>query len=153
MDVTTQLDVLNNGIFSDGKLPLFKEKLKEVNIPDIKKGQLKILQLNIGYMCNQTCSHCHVDAGPNRKDMMSVKVLKRNGQYQEINFDKVDHPNGPCFAVVASKFDLSYYLDPNVNPDLNVAFGKLPYEKKRLAAIEHFNIYGRKEGRLAVRPS
>ena len=77
MDVSTQLDVLNNGIFSDGKLPLFKEKLKEVNIPDIKKGQLKILQLNIGYMCNQTCSHCHVDAGPNRKEMMSMKVLKR----------------------------------------------------------------------------
>ena len=77
MDVSTQLDVLNNGIFSDGKLPLFKEKLKEVNIPDIKKGQLKILQLNIGYMCNQTCSHCHVDAGPNRKEMMSVKVLKK----------------------------------------------------------------------------
>ena len=77
MDVSTQLDVLNNGVFSDGKLPLFKEKLKEVNIPDIKKGQLKILQLNIGYMCNQTCSHCHVDAGPNRKEMMSMKVLKR----------------------------------------------------------------------------
>ena len=77
MDVSTQLDVLNNGIFSDGKLPLFKKKLKEVNIPDIKKGQLKILQLNIGYMCNQTCSHCHVDAGPNRKEMMSMKVLKR----------------------------------------------------------------------------
>ena len=77
MDVSTQLDVLNNGIFSEGKLPLFKEKLKEVNIPDIKKGQLKILQLNIGYMCNQTCSHCHVDAGPNRKEMMSMKVLKR----------------------------------------------------------------------------
>tara|TARA_B100000963_G_scaffold192616_1_gene167703 strand:- start:9 stop:1028 length:1020 start_codon:yes stop_codon:yes gene_type:complete len=77
MDVSSQLDVLNNGIFSDGKLPLFKKKLKEVNIPDIKKGQLKILQLNIGYMCNQTCSHCHVDAGPNRKEMMSMKVLKR----------------------------------------------------------------------------
>ena len=77
MDVSTQLDVLNNGIFSEGKLPLFKEKLKEVNIPDIKKGQLKILQLNIGYMCNQTCSHCHVDAGPNRKEMMSMKVLKK----------------------------------------------------------------------------
>ena len=77
MNVSKQLDILNNGIFSNGKLPLFKEKLKEVNIPDIKKGQLKILQLNIGYMCNQTCSHCHVDAGPNRKEMMSMKVLKR----------------------------------------------------------------------------
>ena len=62
MGVYKQLEVLKNGIFSNGKLPLFKDKLKEVNIPDIKKGQLKILQLNIGYMCNQTCSHCHVDA-------------------------------------------------------------------------------------------
>ncbi len=77
MGVSKQLEVLKNGVFSNGKLPLFKDKLKEVNIPDIKKGQLKILQLNIGYMCNQTCSHCHVDAGPSRKEMMSIEVLKR----------------------------------------------------------------------------
>jgi len=75
MDVSKQLEILKNGVFSNGKLPLFKDKLKEVNIPDIKKGQLKILQLNIGYMCNQTCSHCHVDAGPSRKEMMSMEVL------------------------------------------------------------------------------
>ena len=77
MGVYKQLEVLKNGIFSNGKLPLFKDKLKEVNIPDIKKGQLKILQLYIGYMCNQTCSHCHVDAGPRRKEMMSIEVLNR----------------------------------------------------------------------------
>ena len=75
MGVYKQLEVLKNGIFSNGKLPLFKDKLREVNIPDIKKGQIKILQLNIGYMCNQTCSHCHVDAGPSRKEMMSMEVL------------------------------------------------------------------------------
>ena len=74
--VSKQLEILNNGIFSNGKLPLFKEKLRETNIPILKKGELKILQLNIGYMCNQTCSHCHVDAGPTRKEMMSKEVLK-----------------------------------------------------------------------------
>ena len=74
--VSKQLEILNNGIFSNGKLPLFKEKLRENNIPILKKGELKILQLNIGYMCNQTCSHCHVDAGPTRKEMMSKEVLK-----------------------------------------------------------------------------
>ena len=74
MDVSKQLEILKNGVFSNGKLPLFKDKLKEVNIPDIKKGQLKILQLNIAYMCNQTCSHCHVDAGPSRKEMMRLEV-------------------------------------------------------------------------------
>ena len=29
-----------------------------------------------------------------------------------INFDKVDHPNGPCFALIASRFDVEYYLNP-----------------------------------------
>lgn len=87
-----------------------------------------------------------------KQDLLAVLDRLGFGSVQ-INFDKVDHPNGPCFAVVASKFDLSYYLDPNINPDLNIAFGKLPYEEKRLAAIEHFRVYGRKEGRLAVSPN
>ncbi len=34
------------------------------------------LQINLGYKCNQSCSHCHVDAGPNREEMMSMDILK-----------------------------------------------------------------------------
>ena len=43
--------------------------------PAIKRGSLKTLQINIGYKCNQTCKHCHVNAGPNRKEMMGDTTL------------------------------------------------------------------------------
>lgn len=45
--------------------------LKNTEFPDIKRNLLEILQVNLGYLCNQTCQHCHVNAGPNRKEMMS----------------------------------------------------------------------------------
>jgi len=38
--------------------------------PEIHRNGLKTLQVNLGYKCNQKCLHCHVNAGPNRKEMM-----------------------------------------------------------------------------------
>lgn len=86
-----------------------------------------------------------------RQDLLAV--LKELGFINiRINFDKIDHPNGPCFAIIASKFDTTYYLDPSVNPDLSEVFGKLSSEEKESQAIEHFNVYGRKEGRSPIAP-
>lgn len=42
------------------------------SFPQIKRGPTKILQVNLGYKCNQTCVHCHVNAGPKRKEMMDT---------------------------------------------------------------------------------
>lgn len=42
----------------------------------IKPAELEILQINLGYMCNMTCEHCHVDAGPDRKEIMEKEVLE-----------------------------------------------------------------------------
>lgn len=48
-------------------------------VQDSKKAlvprALEILQINLGYMCNMTCEHCHVDAGPDRKEIMTKEVL------------------------------------------------------------------------------
>ncbi len=41
----------------------------------LRAGQIEILQVNVGKVCNQTCKHCHVDAGPDRKESMSDAVL------------------------------------------------------------------------------
>ena len=71
-----QLDHLSNGIFQDGTLPTFKDKLKEHQLGEIRPKDLSILQINIGYMCNQVCAHCHVDAGPDRKEMMDRPTLE-----------------------------------------------------------------------------
>jgi MoaA/NifB/PqqE/SkfB family radical SAM enzyme len=40
--------------------------------PPLQRGALTTLQVNLGYRCNQACSHCHVDAGPNRTEMMEA---------------------------------------------------------------------------------
>jgi len=75
-DSAVQLEFLSNGIFAPGGLPSFKEKLQTVQAEALKPKSLEILQMNMGYMCNQVCAHCHVDAGPDRKEMMSRTTLE-----------------------------------------------------------------------------
>ncbi|MEC9476674.1 MAG: arsenosugar biosynthesis radical SAM (seleno)protein ArsS [Planctomycetota bacterium] len=40
----------------------------------LQRGSTRVLQLNVGRLCNQTCGHCHVDAGPHRQEVMSGDV-------------------------------------------------------------------------------
>lgn len=49
--------------------------LKDSDFPAINRDPLKTLQVNLGYRCNQTCLHCHVNAGPLRKEMMSKETV------------------------------------------------------------------------------
>jgi radical SAM/Cys-rich protein len=44
--------------------------LKATDFPAIRRKRIEILQVNLGYTCNQTCVHCHVNAGPNRTEQM-----------------------------------------------------------------------------------
>jgi radical SAM/Cys-rich protein len=44
--------------------------LDKIPFPAIARGQLQTLQVNVGYRCNQSCVHCHVNAGPNRTEEM-----------------------------------------------------------------------------------
>ncbi len=45
--------------------------LKNSVFPGLQRKPLEILQVNLGYLCNQSCLHCHVNAGPNRKEAMT----------------------------------------------------------------------------------
>ena len=45
--------------------------LAETNFPPIARRRLETLQVNVGYVCNQACLHCHVNAGPTRTESMS----------------------------------------------------------------------------------
>ena len=71
-----QLDILNGGIFAEGKLPYFKDKIKTIGHFPLRPNKLEILQINVGYMCNQVCEHCHVDAGPDRKEIMTRETMR-----------------------------------------------------------------------------
>jgi radical SAM/Cys-rich protein len=45
------------------------------DFPAIRRGRLETLQVNLGYVCNQACLHCHVNAGPTRKEMMGAATV------------------------------------------------------------------------------
>jgi len=49
--------------------------LLDSDFPLITRGQLDTLQVNLGYLCNLSCTHCHVNAGPRRKELMSRGVV------------------------------------------------------------------------------
>ena len=74
--------------------------LAKTDFPRIRRRALETLQVNLGYKCNQTCLHCHVNAGPNRTEMMdggtvdqvlavlqqrSVQTLDLTGGAPELN--------------------------------------------------------------------
>jgi MoaA/NifB/PqqE/SkfB family radical SAM enzyme len=45
--------------------------LKSTDFPSIRRRTVRTVQVNLGYKCNQSCVHCHVNAGPNRTEQMS----------------------------------------------------------------------------------
>lgn len=55
--------------------PYFHEQLAAHGLGELRASALDTLQVNIGKMCNQTCVHCHVDAGPDRKERMDRETM------------------------------------------------------------------------------
>lgn len=55
----------------------FGEALASASLFPLRAAGLDVLQLNLGKKCNQTCRHCHVDAGPDRLEVMSRTVVER----------------------------------------------------------------------------
>jgi radical SAM/Cys-rich protein len=58
-------------------IAFFDETLKKHQLPVLRTLGLQVLQINLGKMCNQVCKHCHVDAGPDRKEIMTKEVMEQ----------------------------------------------------------------------------
>ncbi len=56
-------------------IPEFAEKINELGLFPLKSTGIEVFQVNVGKMCNQTCAHCHVDAGPDRKEIMTRDTM------------------------------------------------------------------------------
>jgi sulfatase maturation enzyme AslB (radical SAM superfamily) len=56
--------------------PMFDERLKTSGLPPLTATSMKVLQINVGKLCNQTCRHCHVDASPDRREVMSRETAE-----------------------------------------------------------------------------
>ena len=89
--------------------------LKETSFPAIRRDRLETLQVNLGYLCNQTCIHCHVNAGPRRKEVMDADTVRT-----VLDFLR---------ASTASRLDLT-----GGAPEMNPHFRELVAEAARLGA-------------------
>jgi len=62
---------------------------------DLRRIETRILQVNVGFLCNQTCRHCHLNAGPHRKENMGDIVAREVVSYaKRSGFDTIDITGG-----------------------------------------------------------
>ena len=76
-DAHEQIDILEQGQSGAFLLIPFQQKLAKSNLYPLTPANLEIFQVNIGKMCNQACTHCHVDAGPDRKEIMTIETMQQ----------------------------------------------------------------------------
>ncbi|MEO5892323.1 MAG: arsenosugar biosynthesis radical SAM (seleno)protein ArsS [Ferruginibacter sp.] len=76
-DAPSQIEIIEHGQKGDFILVPFQEKLEQSNLYPLKPAHVETFQVNIGKMCNQTCRHCHVDAGPDRKEIMTKETMQQ----------------------------------------------------------------------------
>ena len=97
--------------------------LNNDKFPRIHRGKVETLQINLGYLCNQACLHCHVNAGPTRKEQMTLDTIEEIVQLiDNVKPKMVDLTGGA--------------------PELNVHFKYLVTQitKRRISIIDRCNL-------------
>jgi radical SAM/Cys-rich protein len=93
-DAHEQIEILEHGVNHDYAFRLipFQQKLEAIGLYPLLPTALEVFQINVGKMCNQVCKHCHVDAGPDRKEIMTretmlqcVEVIKNNPSFTTVD--------------------------------------------------------------------
>ena len=109
--------------------PTFNQVLKDNGLDSLRRAPLRELQVNLGKLCNQACNHCHVDAGPKRKEIMNwgtaCKIVDWADKYgiQHVDITGGAPEMNPSFrglverflrigANVTSRCNLSILLEP-----------------------------------------
>ncbi|MGD9855035.1 MAG: arsenosugar biosynthesis radical SAM (seleno)protein ArsS [Planctomycetaceae bacterium] len=105
------------------QLPKLEEVLSRHRLPLLQACGIEVLQVNVGKVCNQTCAHCHVDAGPDRREAM--------------NRETVD----ACLRVLAD-CDIPTLDITGGAPEMNPHFRRLVTEARKLGrrAIDRCNL-------------
>ncbi len=68
-----QLSILENEL---PRQTAFRNKIAAFGYTALQPSGIEVFQINIGKMCNQVCKHCHVDAGPDRKEIMTIETMQ-----------------------------------------------------------------------------
>lgn len=96
------------------EFPRFDERLAQQGTFPLTANGIEVLQVNVGRLCNQTCRHCHVDAGPDRRESMSAETA------------------GECLRVL-SEADIPMLDITGGAPEMNPQFRRLVTEGRRLS--------------------
>src|SRR5262249_51450057 len=62
-------------VLAEAGQPAFERTLANSGLGPLRATGIEVLQVNVGKLCNQTCRHCHVDAGPERREVMSRETM------------------------------------------------------------------------------
>jgi radical SAM/Cys-rich protein len=90
-------------------LETFKNNLANQGL-DLTKRECTTLQINVGLLCNQSCKHCHLDAGPSRKEIMNEETVAEVVKLAErFRFQTIDITGGA----------------PEMNPHIGILISKL----------------------------
>lgn len=75
-DPAHQLHTLNQLAIASATAGNFAATLAQHQWPQLQPAPLEIFQINLGKLCNMTCRHCHVDAGPDRREVMTRETIE-----------------------------------------------------------------------------
>lgn len=114
-DPARQLNVLQaNATFAgDRRHKPFEDSLADAALHPLRAMGIEVLQVNVGKLCNMTCEHCHVDAGPDRREIMTRQTAEA------------------CIAALA-KTDIPTLDLTGGAPEMNPNFRWMVEEAKRL---------------------
>lgn len=153
-DANEQIEIIEHGETGDFALVPFQQKLEQSNLYPLKPAFVEILQVNVGKMCNQTCRHCHVDAGPDRKEIMTretmqqcIDVLRVNEQLKTVDLTGGApelNPNFQWFVEQISKLNRHIIVRCNLTIILaNKKYHDLPqfYKKHNLEVVSSLPFY------------
>ena len=71
-----QLEILNTIGISEPEQGNFDRHLESAGLFPLRATGIEVFQINVGKLCNQTCAHCHVDAGPDRAEIMTRETAE-----------------------------------------------------------------------------
>ncbi len=153
-DAHEQLEIIEHDQTGNFALVPFQEKLEQSKLYPLNPTQIEIFQINIGKMCNQICKHCHVDAGPDRDEIMTketmqqcVEVLKNNLQLKIVDITggaPEMNPNFRWFVEEIKKLDRQVIVRCNLTIILaNKKYHDLPefYKQHKIEVVSSLPFY------------
>jgi radical SAM/Cys-rich protein len=120
---------LPDNIYQISGLETFRDLLKRQSL-NLERDKCTTLQINVGLLCNQTCKHCHLDAGPTRPEIMTEEtvweVIDLATRFQ---FDTIDITGGA----------------PEMNPHIQTLTSKLAPLSEKLLLRANLTAIGEKK--------